>query len=286
MTCRGKGLVDMDWNQLENWLSYMNELQYGGLALKESPFVMPQPAPVLRGPGAGAPMPRAAAKVEPPVKQTANLFSIMDLAQTTSPGDETKRKVEMIRGNSKVDVLRNLFQAFSACQACALGTTRNQFVFGEGDADAPIMFVGEGPGFEEDRSGRPFVGRAGQLLDKVIQAMGYQREQVFIANVVKCRPPNNRTPLPDETAACSPILYKQIQTVNPKVLIALGSTGLRFFAGPGASIMRMRGRWLEWEGFPVMPTFHPAYVLRNPVSKREVWEDMKLVIAKVKELTG
>jgi DNA polymerase len=141
------------------------------------------------------------------------------------------------------------------------------------------MFVGEGPGADEDRQGEPFVGRAGQLLTKIIESIGLRREDVYIANVVKCRPPENRTPLPDEVATCSPFLFRQILAIRPRIIVCLGTPAAQAVLGTRETITRMRGTFREIEGFTVMPTFHPAYLLRNPAAKREVWEDMKQVMA-------
>ena len=171
----------------------------------------------------------------------------------------------------------------AGCAACALASTRTKAVPGEGNGDAPeVMFIGEAPGADEDLQGRPFVGRAGQLLDKMIGAMGFRRGEVFIANILKCRPPGNRTPTPDEMSVCIPFLKKQIALVRPKTIVALGATAWKGLSGdPGASISRVRGLWQSFEGIPVMPTFHPAYLLRCPSAKRTAWDDLKLVLARL-----
>ena len=165
------------------------------------------------------------------------------------------------------------------CRRCKLCEGRNTIVFGDGNPRAQVMFVGEGPGFEEDRRGLPFVGKAGQLLNQIIEAMGFRREEVYIANVVKCRPPENRTPLPDETAACTPFLFEQIAIIRPQVIVALGSPAAQALLGRTAGITKIRGTFGEYQGIRVMPTFHPAYLLRNPAAKRPVWEDMKQVMS-------
>ena len=154
---------------------------------------------------------------------------------------------------------------------------------GEGNPDGPeVMFVGEAPGHDEDLAGRPFVGRAGQLLDKMIAAMGFARGEVFIANILKCRPPNNRTPSVEEMAVCIPFLRRQIALVRPKTLVALGATAWRGLKNdPRANISRARGIWDEFDGIPLMPTVHPAYLLRTPGAKRIVWGDLKLVLARL-----
>jgi DNA polymerase len=166
------------------------------------------------------------------------------------------------------------------CRRCGLCATRTNTVPGEGDHAAELMFVGEGPGADEDAQGRPFVGKAGELLTKMIEAMGFRREQVFIANVVKCRPPGNRVPEPDEIAACQPYLERQIAAVRPKVLCTLGNTPLRALMGDNTlGITRLRGQRLDWRGLPLIPTFHPAYLLRNPPAKKPCWDDLKVVLA-------
>ncbi|MEW6126884.1 MAG: uracil-DNA glycosylase [Acidobacteriota bacterium] len=163
------------------------------------------------------------------------------------------------------------------CTRCKLHEHRKHIVFGEGNPQARLMFIGEGPGADEDATGRPFVGRAGQLLDKIIAAIGKKREDVFIANVVKCRPPQNRAPEKDETDACEGFLFRQIKLINPKVIVALGSPAFQCLFRTKEAISRARGEFREWNGYQVMPTFHPAYLLRSPDKKREAWEDMKKV---------
>ena len=171
------------------------------------------------------------------------------------------------------------------CRKCRLAEGRTQAVPGEGDPAAELMFVGEGPGRDEDLQGRPFVGRAGQLLTKIIAAMGYDRSQVFIANIVKCRPPDNRVPQRDESELCTPYLIAQIAAIGPKVLVTLGKVSTDFFV-PHAfgGMTSIRGRFYEWNGIPVMPTFHPSYLIRNEGNreiKKMVWDDMKQVLARL-----
>jgi len=170
-----------------------------------------------------------------------------------------------------------LRQAALQCRRCRLAETRHSVVFGEGDLHAGLMFIGEGPGADEDAAGRPFVGEAGRLLDKMILAMKFRREEVYIANVVKCRPPGNRVPQDDEAAECIGYLRKQIELVRPEVIVLLGATALRFLLGK-EGIRRCRGVWHDYRGIPVMPTYHPAYLLRQNAAKRDVWNDLKLVM--------
>jgi DNA polymerase len=172
-----------------------------------------------------------------------------------------------------------------ACRKCRLAAGRTQAVPGEGDPAAELMFVGEGPGRDEDLQGRPFVGRAGQLLTKIIEAMKFERSQVFIANIVKCRPPENRVPQRDEVDLCTPFLAAQIAAIRPKVLVTLGKVATDFFV-PHAfgGMTSIRGRFYDWNGIPVMPTFHPSYLVRNEGNreiKKMVWDDMKQVLARL-----
>jgi uracil-DNA glycosylase family 4 len=161
------------------------------------------------------------------------------------------------------------------CKLCTLG--RSQIVFGVGHPKARLMFVGEAPGEEEDKRGEPFVGRAGQLLTKIIEAIGLTRDQVYIANVIKCRPPGNRNPEPDEVAQCEPFLFRQIDAIQPRVIVPLGKFAAQSLLKTMDPITRLRGRQFDYRGAVLIPTFHPAYLLRNPSAKREVWEDMKKV---------
>jgi DNA polymerase len=170
----------------------------------------------------------------------------------------------------------------NACVQCSeLAACRHNVVFGVGDTRAELMFVGEAPGADEDMEGEPFVGRAGQLLTKMIQAMGYKRSEVYIANILKCRPPNNRPPLPEEMERCLPFLRQQIALIKPKVMVCLGATAVRGLLALEQPISRVRGNWHLFDGIPVMPTFHPAYLLRNPSAKREVWQDLQVVMTRL-----
>lgn len=167
------------------------------------------------------------------------------------------------------------------CTRCKLCKGRTNIVFGVGDPRAKLMFIGEGPGRDEDLQGEPFVGAAGQLLNKMIEAMGLARSDVYIANVVKCRPPNNRDPEPDEVAACEPFLKAQIKAVKPQVIVALGRHAAQTLLRDSTPISRMRGSWREYESTPLMPTYHPAYLLRNPAEKRPVWQDLQTVMGRL-----
>jgi DNA polymerase len=181
--------------------------------------------------------------------------------------------------------LDGLATSLRDCARCRLSEKRKTVVFGEGAPDARIMFIGEGPGAEEDRTGRPFVGQAGQLLDRMVVAMGFQRAQTYIANVVKCRPPGNRDPKDDEIAACSGFLDRQIEFIRPDVIVALGRFAANRLTGTDKPLGALRGRWSHYKGVPLLATYHPAYLLRTPADKRKVWDDLKLVLAKLAEST-
>jgi uracil-DNA glycosylase family 4 len=193
---------------------------------------------------------------------------------------------------SKEDLLLELKAQAEKCRRCMLAETRSKVVFGEGSPDADVMFIGEGPGKQEDLTGRPFVGRAGELLTRIIEmGMGIPRSAVYIANLVKCRPTvdmkmlRDRPPDPEEVETCTPYLMKQIHIIQPKVIVALGSPSAKFLLDTSVGITKLRGNWGEWGGIPVMPTYHPSYLLRNgdessPL-KRDVWNDIKKVLVKL-----
>jgi DNA polymerase len=195
-------------------------------------------------------------------------------APAADPGAETA-------GAARLEAVR---QELGDCQRCKLAPTRTSLVFGVGSPDAALMFVGEGPGADEDRLGEPFVGAAGQLLDKMIAAMGLRREEVYICNIVKCRPPRNRDPEPDEVAACKPFLHQQIAAIRPRLIVALGKPAAQCLLQSTAPIGALRGRWHDFDGIPLMPTYHPAALLRNEGYKRPTWEDLKLVMGELDRL--
>ena len=182
-------------------------------------------------------------------------------------------------GDPVVDGLADIAATVASCKKCRLCESRTNVVPGQGNPRPEIMFIGEGPGADEDEQGLAFVGRAGQLLTKMIEAMGLTRDEVFIGNIVKCRPPDNRAPMPDEMAACIPYLGQQIALLKPKVIVALGATAVKgLFNEPKISITKLRGTWMSYQGIDTMPTLHPAYLLRNPPAKHEAWEDLKAVL--------
>jgi len=169
------------------------------------------------------------------------------------------------------------------CTRCKLHTHRTQIVFGVGNPNAGLVFVGEAPGADEDAQGEPFVGRAGQLLTKIIEAMGMRREDVYICNIIKCRPPNNRTPEADEIVACQPFLLEQLRAIGPRFICALGGPAAQTLLRTKEPISRLRGKFYDYHGIPLLPTFHPAFLLRNPNEKKTVWEDMKLLLRHMRQ---
>ncbi len=207
-------------------------------------------------------------------------------------GAEPAPVMAVVDEGAPVNVMRSAAEALEllrqeigpACTRCKLHTLgRKQVVFGVGNPDARLMFVGEAPGADEDEQGVPFVGKAGQLLTRIIEAIELRREDVYIANVIKCRPPQNRNPDPDEVEMCEPFLFRQIDAIKPKVIVALGKFGAQTLLRTVEPISKLRGRVFDYRGSKLIPTFHPAYLLRNPPAKREVWEDMKLVRALLAE---
>lgn len=176
--------------------------------------------------------------------------------------------------------------AICSCQLCPLGQTRNQFVYGVGNPNARLMFIGEAPGADEDRLGEPFVGRAGQLLDRILAAMQLSRQEVYIANILKCRPPGNRDPLPAEVATCTPYLKEQIRLIKPQLLCALGRIAAQFLLNTTTPLGKLRGHWHEYEGTPMLVTYHPAALLRFPEYKKETWADMQFFKARYDQMSG
>jgi DNA polymerase len=194
--------------------------------------------------------------------------------------DKAEQPQMALTAAQRLDVLRD---ELGDCQRCTLSSKRNRIVFGSGNANARIVFVGEGPGREEDKQGIPFVGEAGQLLEKILFAMGFRREDVYICNVVKCRPPQNRDPKPDEVEACEVFLKQQLDAIKPQVIVALGRFAAQTLLAEPARIGQIRGQWREYQGIPLMVTYHPAYLLRNPSGKREVWLDVKQVLKRIQQ---
>ncbi len=230
-------------------------------AAAEEPEKTPVPTPLV---------PARPAFLEPPI---AKLVSFDDLA----PLPESR-----VAPAHKPEALIAIQEEIGDCTRCPLAYAgRRTIVFGDGDANARLMFVGEGPGADEDASGVPFVGKAGQLLNNMIQAMGLKREQVYIANIVKCRPPANRVPEPVEANTCDPFLLRQIDVVQPEVIVALGSTAATYLLGVKQSLSSLRGRWHSCRGAKLVVTYHPAYLLRDPQMKGEAWKDLQKVMAQM-----
>jgi DNA polymerase len=198
-----------------------------------------------------------------------------DSTAFTEPVAPREKKISLLSAMDETEV--------KPCVLCRLCNTRKNTVFGEGDGDAAIFFIGEGPGENEDLQGRPFVGRAGELLNKMIAGMGLRREQVFIANIVKCRPPDNRVPAPDEVEACTPYLVRQLEIIRPKVIVTLGLPSAKYMLQSKLSMGRLRGQWHNWRGIRLMPTYHPAFLLRayTEENRAAVWSDLKMVMTEV-----
>ena len=255
--------------KLEAWLRYYDDLNLGAfytdrrtMGKRTSKRVAgnaPSASPVMQKLIASAP-PKSASPVSIlPVANAPSLFEAIDRIEN--------------------DSLERIREDLGECTRCRLHEQRNKIVFGAGNPRAELVFVGEGPGHDEDVQGLPFVGRAGKLLTQMIEAMGLTREQVYICNVVKCRPPENRRPEDDEVATCSPYLYRQLDVISPKAIVCLGATAAQALLKTKDSISRFRGTWLDYRGTKLMVTYHPAYLLRNPNAKGEVWKDLQKVMA-------
>ncbi len=255
------------WDEAADWL-----VLYRDLGVTEIAGRVPEPAPALEDSAA------MEADAEGEAEEAA--------ARATSPVSDEPPLPAPAPARDPAEAEAALAQLrdveLGDCQRCGLAKTRNKIVFGGGSATARLMFVGEAPGADEDRQGEPFVGRAGQLLDRIIAAMGLSRSEVYIGNVIKCRPPDNRTPLPDERGACLPFLEEQVRIIQPEAIVALGRTALEGLLGHEVrSISRARGQWFLFESIPVLATYHPAYLLRTPEAKRPVWEDMQQVMERL-----
>jgi uracil-DNA glycosylase family 4 len=254
----------------------------------EIPFATPQSQeePLLKKSPKSTPQPIVPQTPSATVTSTAASTVLPSVA---SPAASTQKisillptpKVSLFDAVSKVadDSLLKIRTDLGECTRCKLHTTRNKIVFGDGNPQADLVFVGEGPGRDEDAQGLPFVGRAGKLLTQMIEAMGLQRSDVYIANVVKCRPPENRLPEPDEIKTCSPFLMRQLDAIAPKVIVCLGACSAQTLLETNRGISHFRGQWLEFRGRKLMATYHPAYLLRNPAAKADVWKDLQKVMA-------
>jgi len=214
-------------------------------------------------------------KAAPKATAVPNIDSKPVLPVATGPS--------LFEGAGKIpgETLLKVREDLGECARCKLHKTRNKIVFGDGSAKAQLVFVGEGPGADEDAQGLPFVGRAGKLLTQMIEAMGLQRSDVYICNVVKCRPPGNRQPEPDEVEKCSPFLFRQLDVLQPKVIVCLGATAAQTLLQTNLGISHFRGQWMDFRGYRLLATYHPAYLLRNPAAKGDVWKDLQKVMAEL-----
>ena len=255
---------------LRDLLGYLVDMGYGDLYAGSvaSVAAAPSPADAPRRSSAAA-----SASVPPPPHSDAPAARGAPPTARVAPAELAARQAE----------LAEIEQRVSVCTRCRLSEGRTRTVFGSGNAAAELMFIGEGPGAEEDKQGLPFVGRAGELLSRIVQAIEMRREDVYIANVVKCRPPGNRDPQPDEVIACRGYLERQIELIQPRVIVALGRIAAQTLLGNEDPIGRMRGRWFKVLGVPTMVTYHPAALLRNPALKRPTWEDMQQVRDRLRE---
>lgn len=244
----------------------------GAIGLSSAPS--PERAqPREMGQAVAAPRSAAQPRAEAPVSQQRDGLPAAPLAASTARGTDDptiRQRLEVLNAEVR------------ECTRCGLHRDRKQAVFARGTGRSGICFVGEGPGADEDEQGYPFVGKAGQLLDRMITAMGFERDDVYVCNIVKCRPPKNRKPELDEMTACVPYLKEQLELLRPRVIVALGATAVQGLLGTSGGITRMRGNWKLYQGeIDVMPTFHPAYLLRQPSAKRQVWEDLQAVLNKL-----
>lgn len=266
-----------DPEALAELLGYLGEIGYGELYLRRAPAVA---AASAAGPGvvtaAGGERSGDAA-AEAVGKLVAAARQAGAAARERSGSQEGRAEEGAEEAAARAAALGAMAEVVAACRRCRLCEGRQKTVFGSGDPNADLMFIGEGPGAEEDRQGLPFVGRAGELLTRIVEAIGMTRDQVYIANIVKCRPPGNRDPQPDEVAACRSYLERQVALVRPRLLVALGRIAAQTLLGNDLPIGRMRGQWFEVLGVPLMVTYHPAALLRNPALKRPTWEDLQQV---------
>lgn len=257
-------------------LAYLDFLKKSGFLYMENPGeAVPVPSeqkkPVAKAAAAPASAKRAPKPSEKPVEKPVATPAKPVKPASASTGTREERLARLAREAEK-------------CRACPLGATRNKSVFCDGGPNAKIVFVGEAPGGEEDIQGKPFVGRAGQLLNKMIAAIGFKREEVYICNTLKCRPPDNRDPLPEEKKACERFLVEQLEILHPDILVALGAHAANFLCNTEMSIGKLRGKWHSYHGVPLLATYHPAFLLRSPGFKPESWKDFQAIHKKYCEL--
>ena len=267
-------------SDLANWLGYLKEIGVEELTVREPPppLVEDPPSSHAAEPSRAAARATASHSEDAPGEEKPALSKVEgagDLFRIGGGEDDPDRD-PAVR-------LDETWSELGECTRCRLHEGRTKIVFGVGDPRARLMFIGEGPGANEDAQGEPFVGRAGQTLNKMILSIGLEREKVYIANVVKCRPPDNRDPKPDEIATCSPFLVKQIESIRPRVIVTLGSPATKTLLNTKTGITKLRGTWQSYRGIPVMPTFHPAYLLRayTQENRRRVWDDLKAARARM-----
>lgn len=263
--------------KLEAWLRYYDDLGLGAF-YKDRTQIGERIATLT--PETAAPVPDAAAQAGPVSRPIATVPPLNKMPAPVSvlPVMSETSLFEVI-DRVENDTLERIREDLGDCTRCRLHQRRNKIVFGVGNPRAELVFVGEGPGHDEDVQGLPFVGRAGKLLTQMIEAMGLRRDDVYICNVVKCRPPENRKPEDDEVATCSPYLYRQLAVIGPKAIVCLGATAAQSLLKTKESISRYRGQWLDYRGTKLLVTYHPAYLLRNPNAKGDVWKDLQKVMA-------
>lgn len=259
--------------KLESWLRYYDDL---GLGVFYKDRVRIGGRGAAPAPEPGAPAQNALAQAAPASRPTSIVPPL-----SKAPALPVLSETSLFEAIDRVenDTLERIREDLGECTRCRLHKQRNKIVFGTGNPRAELVFVGEGPGHDEDVQGLPFVGRAGKLLTQMIEAMGLQRDNVYICNVVKCRPPENRKPEDDEVATCSPYLYRQLAVIGPKAIVCLGATAAQSLLKTKDSISRYRGQWLDYRGTKLLVTYHPAYLLRNPNAKGDVWKDLQKVMA-------
>ncbi len=272
--------------RLKAWLEYFNDIGLGNFyrdrvasQISSPSQIREQRAPAAQVHSASVAPPTPAIAAAPkvpsiPTKPAAMKPPVIPIAPQASSLFEVVDRIEN-------DTLEKIRADIGDCTRCRLCEQRNKIVFGDGNAKAELVFVGEGPGRDEDIQGLPFVGRSGKLLTQMIEAMGLTRQQVYICNVVKCRPPENRAPEKDEVATCSPFLMRQLDVIKPKVIVCLGNCAAQALLATNRSLSSYRGQWLDFRGTKLMVTYHPAYLLRNPPAKADVWADLKKVIAEL-----
>jgi DNA polymerase len=260
-------------------LAYAEFLRQSGYLYVEGGAQAVSAAPTPAAPRATAPL-----DVRPPRKETPPVTPPRSAPDPLMPVSAAARTLSPLTPEERASSEREARARVAACKACALAGTRTQTVYGTGSLDAKIVFVGEAPGAEEDKTGVPFVGRAGQLLTKMIESIGFTRDEVYICNTIKCRPPDNRDPTPEEKATCRPFLEEQLRILRPQILVGLGAHAAGYLTGLQTSLGSMRRKWHEFEGVPTMVTYHPAFLLRSPGMKKQAWEDLQMLAGRYNEL--